>query len=75
MGVKVLYVTYVHDQEYLADVPRCAGVHDVGWNNPSSPTPTLDSLAAEGVILDSAYTLPVCTPSRAALMTGGHTQE
>jgi len=47
------------------------GVNDVGWNNPSSPTSHLDSLAEEGVILDSAYTLPICSPSRAALLTGG----
>lgn len=46
------------------------GVNDVSWNNPSAPTPTLESLAKDGVILDTAYTLPVCSPSRAALMTG-----
>jgi len=46
------------------------GVNDVGWNNPSSPTPHLNTLARDGVILDSAYTLPVCSPSRAALLTG-----
>jgi len=46
------------------------GVNDVSWNNPSAPTPTLRSLAKDGVILDTAYTLPVCSPSRAALMTG-----
>ena len=40
------------------------------WNNASSPAPILGSLAKSGVILDQAYTLPVCTPSRAALMTG-----
>ena len=34
------------------------GVNDVGWNNPSSPTSHLDSLAEEGVILDSAYLHP-----------------
>ena len=46
------------------------GVNDVSWNNPLAPTPTLKSLAEDGVILDTAYTLPVCTPSRAALLTG-----
>ena len=48
------------------------GISDVSWNNPSAPTPHLDSLAASpsGIILDNAYTLPVCTPSRAALMSG-----
>jgi len=46
------------------------GVNDVSWNNPSAPTPNLQHLAEDGIILDTAYTLPVCTPSRAALMTG-----
>jgi len=46
------------------------GVNDVSWNKASAPTPTLGSLAEQGVILESAYTLPVCSPSRAALMTG-----
>ena len=40
------------------------------WNNPSAATPYLRGLASAGLTLDSAYTLPVCSPSRAALMTG-----
>lgn len=46
------------------------GVNDVSWNNVNSSTPNLHSLATTGTILDNAYTLPVCTPSRAALMSG-----
>lgn len=48
------------------------GINDVSWNNPSSSTPHLSSLAtsSSATILDNAYTLPVCTPSRAALMSG-----
>ena len=47
------------------------GVNDVSWNNPSvSWSPSLDRLASSGTILDTAYTLPVCSPSRAALLTG-----
>ncbi|KAH9363634.1 hypothetical protein HPB48_004155 [Haemaphysalis longicornis] len=34
------------------------------------PTPNLDALAANGRLLNHYYTLPVCTPSRAAFMTG-----
>jgi arylsulfatase B len=33
-------------------------------------TPTLDSLAAEGVILDRHYSFKFCSPSRSALHTG-----
>lgn len=46
------------------------GWNDVGWNNPSMLTPNLDVLAREGIILNSSYAQPVCTPSRAALLTG-----
>jgi arylsulfatase A-like enzyme len=46
------------------------GVNDVTWNNPRAGTHVLDILARKGVILDNFYTLPICTPSRAALLTG-----
>jgi len=46
------------------------GVHDVSWNNPLAKTPVLENLAKNGIILDNAYTLPSCTPSRAAILTG-----
>ena len=45
-------------------------MNDVSWNRASAATPFLGDLARRGVILDNVYTLPVCTPSRAALMTG-----
>ena len=40
------------------------GVNDVPWNNESADMPTLAWMANSGVVLDNAYTLPVCTPSR-----------
>jgi arylsulfatase A-like enzyme len=46
------------------------GNADLGFSAGSMPTPYLDSLARRGVILDNYYTHPVCTPSRAALLTG-----
>ena len=49
-----------------------SGINDVSWNNPRGFTPHLGKLAQEsgGIILDNAYSLPVCTPSRTALLTG-----
>uniref|UniRef100_A0A2C9KS10 Sulfatase N-terminal domain-containing protein n=1 Tax=Biomphalaria glabrata TaxID=6526 RepID=A0A2C9KS10_BIOGL len=46
------------------------GWNDVGWHNPTIPTPHLNKLASEGVILNSMYAQPTCTPSRVSLLTG-----
>ncbi|XP_013399703.1 arylsulfatase J-like [Lingula anatina] len=46
------------------------GYNDVGWNNPHIKTPNLDKMAREGVTLNNSYSQPVCSPSRAALLTG-----
>jgi arylsulfatase A-like enzyme len=46
------------------------GWADVGFRGSKIETPSLDSLAAEGVVLERFYTAPLCSPTRAALMTG-----
>ena len=46
------------------------GWRDVGFYNPQINTPNLDHLASEGVILDNSYVQPICTPTRAALLSG-----
>ena len=46
------------------------GYNDVSWHNDEILTPNMDNLAREGMILENAYMQPMCTPSRAALMTG-----
>ncbi|XP_076450041.1 arylsulfatase B-like [Babylonia areolata] len=46
------------------------GWNDIGWHNPQMVSPNLNRLARQGVILESAYVQPICTPSRASFMTG-----
>ena len=47
------------------------GYADVGFNGGSEiKTPHIDSIAAAGAQLEQFYVQPVCSPTRAALMTG-----
>lgn len=46
------------------------GWSDVGFHGSEIQTPNLDRLARGGARLDAFYVLPVCSPTRAALMTG-----
>ena len=52
---------------------------DQGWPTLGSyggdivPTPNLDRLAAEGARFTAAYVTPVCTPTRATLLSGQYT--
>jgi arylsulfatase B len=50
------------------------GVDKVGaYGDPRAPrTPVLDRLAAEGMLFRSAYASPLCSPTRANVMTGRH---
>ena len=52
---------------------------DVGWMDPGfngggetvgNPTPNMDKIARDGLVLRSAYSTPSCSPSRASIMTG-----
>jgi len=52
---------------------------DVGWGDfgcygggiaVGAPTPNIDKLAREGLLLTSCYSEPSCTPTRASIMTG-----
>ena len=54
-------------------------VDDMGWGDPGvygggaaigAPTPNIDNLARNGLMMTSAYSQPSCTPSRAAFQTG-----
>ena len=53
------------------------GYNDVGFSlagNSGIPTPNLDQLARDGVVLDRQYTQPFCSPTRSTLMTGSFLQ-
>lgn len=46
------------------------GWKDVGFHGSDIRTPQIDKLASGGARLESFYTMSLCTPSRASLMTG-----
>lgn len=46
------------------------GWTDVGFHGGGIATPHIDRIAAEGVELNRYYVAPVCSPTRAGLMTG-----
>ena len=46
------------------------GYDDVGWRGSDIQTPNLDQLANAGAKLEQFYVQPVCSPTRAVLMTG-----
>lgn len=46
------------------------GWGDVGFHGSEIRTPNIDQLSKEGIILSHFYTAPVCSPTRAGLMTG-----
>lgn len=52
------------------------GFGDVGFNGcPDIPTPNIDAIARHGVQFTSGYvSFPVCSPSRAGLLTGRYEQ-
>ena len=46
------------------------GFGDVGYNGSEIATPNLDEMAQQGMKLDRNYVYPVCSPTRAALLSG-----
>ncbi len=46
------------------------GRRDVSFHGGVLPTPNIDRIAREGVALERFYSAPVCSPTRAGLLTG-----
>ena len=47
------------------------GYNDFGFfNDNKAYTPTIDGLLSSGIFLSSYYTFKICSPSRAAMITG-----
>lgn len=54
----------------LADDIGVDKIGAYGEHPGAPPTPSIDALAARGVLFRNAYAPPLCSPSRAALLTG-----
>ncbi|MFI2743660.1 arylsulfatase [Zhouia sp. PK063] len=46
------------------------GWGDVGFHKSDVKTPNIDQLAKDGMLLSRFYTSPICSPTRAGIMTG-----
>ena len=46
------------------------GWNDVGFHGSEIETPRIDALAGESVVLDRFYVAPICSPTRAGVLTG-----
>jgi len=46
------------------------GWNDVGFHGSEIKTPIIDQLASESVVLDRFYVTPICSPTRAGVLTG-----
>ena len=73
----LLFLGVCTDSVYAAELPNIVIIlaDDLGWADVSFhggaiKTPHLDRLAAEGATFSRFYVCPVCTPTRAGLLTG-----
>src|SRR5687767_5102460 len=65
-----LTVVAAERPNFIVIIADDLGSGDVGWRGGEIKTPNLDKLAMAGARLEQFYVQPVCTPTRAALLTG-----
>lgn len=55
--------------------PHAIGAYN-GWLKPVHPTPSIDKLAAQGMVFENSFcTNSICGPSRAVIQTGKHSHK
>ena len=59
-----------HPPNFVYIVADDQGWKDVGYHGSDIQTPNIDTLANGGARMEQFYAQPMCTPTRAALMTG-----
>ncbi|MFT7526519.1 MAG: arylsulfatase B [Arenicella sp.] len=77
LSCAIFFSTVFAKEQSVKDKPNIVvivaddlGWADVGYHGGNIDTPSLDRLAHEGAQFDRFYTTPICSPTRAALMTG-----
>jgi len=71
-GIGASYAAETAKPNIVYIVADDLGWKDVGFHGSDIKTPNIDRLAQTGARLEQFYAQPMCTPTRAALMTGRH---
>lgn len=69
-AVSLIHGSAAEKPNILLIVADDLGWSDVGWHGGFGKTPVMDQLVRTGIELDQHYVQPVCTPTRASLLSG-----